>query len=52
MAINHEERQKLQDLFDVYDLIEILDLEASDIIDSFEDQIEANVEIMERIGSL
>lgn len=47
--LSNEERQRLNDLFDVYDLVEVLDLQAIDIIEAFEDRIELNEEVMEKI---
>jgi hypothetical protein len=52
MALEYEERLRVQELFDVYDLIEVLDLSVLDILDAFEEKIEGNVEVLEKIGSI
>lgn len=50
MALEFEERNRIQDLFDVYDLVELLGLSAEDIIEAFEERIEVNKDILEKIG--
>lgn len=51
MALSYEEQARIQDLFDVYDLVEILDLSVEDVLVAFEDKIEGNVDLMEKIGA-
>lgn len=50
MALSNEERILLAEHFDIYDLIEALGLTANDIINTFDNEIEDNPELMERIG--
>ena len=52
MALDFEERVRLEELFDVYDLVESLGLTAADIIEAFEDKIETSLDILEKIGSI
>lgn len=52
MALDHIERLRLEELYDVYDLVEALGLSAVDIIDAFADQIEDDNDILRRIGSI
>jgi hypothetical protein len=48
--LSSEERQLLMDKFDVYDLVEALDLSSAEIIDAFDFKIVDNPELMESIG--
>jgi hypothetical protein len=52
MALEYEERLRIEEFFDVYDLVEILDLSIRDLIEAFEDKLEQNAEVLEKIGSL
>jgi hypothetical protein len=48
--LSNEDRERLVDLFDIYDLVEKLDLKAAEIIDAFDFKIEENAELLEAIG--
>jgi hypothetical protein len=50
MALSHVERERIFDFYDVYDLVEILDLSVKDIVYMFEEKIEDCEEIMERVS--
>ena len=50
MMLSCEDRQLLEDKYDVYDLVEALGLTAVDIIDAFDYKIVDNSELMESIG--
>lgn len=47
--LTNEERELLNDRFDVYDLVEMLGLTAAEIIDAFDTKIEDCPELMEAI---
>ena len=48
--LTNEERELLQDRFDVYDLIEMLGLTPAEIIDAFDTKIEDCEELMAAIS--
>lgn len=48
--LTNEERELLQDRFDVYDLVEMLGLTAAEIIDAFDTKVEDCEELMEAIS--
>ena len=48
--LSSEDIIRLQESFDVYDLVEMLGLTADDLIDAFDFKIVENDEILERIG--
>jgi hypothetical protein len=50
MALSHVEIERIFDFYDVYDLVEILDLSVKDIVYMFEEKIEDCEEIMERVS--
>jgi hypothetical protein len=50
-VLSNETVRRLVETYDVYDLIEILSITASDIVDAFDYMILENEEILERIGT-
>ena len=48
--LTNEERELLQDRFDVYDLVEMLGLTAAEIIDAIDTKVEDCEELMEAIS--
>ena len=50
VGLSNTERQLILDMFDVYDLVEMLGLTAEELIDAFDFKVLDNVEIMEAIG--
>lgn len=52
MALDFEERLRIEENYDVYDLVEALDLTIGDLLEAFEDKIEGNLEILRHIGSI
>lgn len=50
MLISNEERQRITDLFDIYDLLEELDISVEEFIDAFDYKIVECNEIMEKVG--
>lgn len=44
------EMERLRENFDVYDLVEMLNLSVNDLIDAFDYLIEENEEILDRIA--
>ncbi len=50
VLISNEERQRITDLFDIYDLLEELDISIDEFIDAFDFKIIESVSIMEKIG--
>ena len=49
MLLSNEERQRIVDLFDIYDLIELLDLDVEEFIDAFDFKIVECEEIMRKV---
>lgn len=49
--LTSEERELIKDNFDIYDLIEELDISIEEFIDAFDTLIEDNDNIMSRIGA-
>lgn len=49
--LTSEERHRVWDRYDVYDLVELLNLDAADIVEAFDDLVEDNLEIMREIGA-
>jgi antitoxin component of RelBE/YafQ-DinJ toxin-antitoxin module len=49
--LSFEDIERLQENFDVYDLVEMLGLTVDDLIDAFDYKIIENEEICERIGN-
>lgn len=50
MLLSVNEMERLRENFDVYDLVESLDLTVDDLIDAFDYKIVENEEILERIA--
>ena len=48
--LSSEDRERIKDLFDIYDLLEELDLTIDEFIDAFDYKISECSEIMNRIG--
>lgn len=48
--LSNEDRERIKDQFDIYDLVEVLDLPIDDFINAFDYLIVDNLEIMEKIG--
>lgn len=48
--LTNEERELLQDRFDVYDIVEALGLTAAEIIDAFDTKVEDCEELMDAIA--
>jgi len=49
--LTNEERELVKDLYDIYDLIEILDISVDEFIDAFDFKIDENEAIREKLGS-
>ncbi len=49
MLLSNEDVERIKEAYDVYDLVELLDLTASDIIEAFDFKIAENETIVERI---
>lgn len=52
MQLSYAEQIKVEENFDVYDLVEALDLSTQDIIEAFDDKIVDNKDVMRKIGSI
>lgn len=50
MLLSMNDIERLQENFDVYDLVEMLNLTVDDLIDAFDFKIIENEEILERIA--
>ena len=50
IMLSNEDRERVKDNYDIYDLIEVLDLSVEEFIDAFDYLIYENKEIMEKIG--
>jgi hypothetical protein len=50
VILSNEERERIKDTHDIYDLIESLGLSVEEFIDAFDYLIADNEEIMEKIG--
>lgn len=50
--LSSEDRERIKDQFDIYDLLEELDVSVDEFIDAFDFKIVENAEIMSRIGEV
>lgn len=50
--MSSEDRERIKDQFDIYDLLEELDVSVDEFIDAFDFKIVENAEIMSRIGEV
>ena len=50
--LSSEERERIKDQFDIYDLLEELDVSVDEFIDAFDFKIVENAEIMARINEV
>lgn len=50
VSLSSEDRERIKDQFDIYDLLEELDVSVDEFIDAFDFKIVENVEIMSRIS--
>lgn len=48
--LSSEDRERIKDQFDIYDLLEELDVSVDEFIDAFDFKIVENAEIMARIS--
>lgn len=52
VSLSSEDRERIKDQFDIYDLLEELDVSVDEFIDAFDYKIVENDEIMSRIGEV
>ena len=50
VSLSSEDRERIKDQFDIYDLLEELDVSVDEFIDAFDYKIVENEEIMVRIS--
>jgi len=50
VSLSSEDRERIKDQFDIYDLLEELDVSVDEFIDAFDFKIVENAEIMARIS--
>lgn len=50
MLLSNEDRERIKDQYDIYDLIEVLDLSIEEFIDAFDFKLIDCPEVMEKIG--
>ena len=50
VSLSSEDRERIKDQFDIYDLLEELDVSVDEFIDAFDFKIVENAEIMSRIS--
>lgn len=52
VSLSSEDRERIKDQFDIYDLLEELDVSVDEFIDAFDFKIVENAEIMVRISEV
>lgn len=48
--LSNEDRERIKDQFDIYDLIEVLDLSVEEFIDAFDFKLSECEEVLIKIG--